>query len=377
MSKTYITDCNLISPLGFSVEDNWNALVEGRSGLKKQIQNGQQYFTGTIKKEKIDTAFSEISKQTFTRLEKMLILALKPIIGKHQPEKKSLLILSTTKGNISSLDQKETAPNESYLATTAQKIADFFGFEIKPIVVSNACVSGVMAVSVAKKMINNGYCDDAFVIAADEVTDFVLSGFSSFQAMSSEMCKPYDANRDGISIGEAAAAVYVTPNLHENQVSFEILGESSINDANHISGPSRDGEGLLRSVLAAMKEAKIAPNQIDYISTHGTATVYNDEMESFAFSRAGLSEVPMNSLKGFYGHCLGASGLVEIIMAMETAKHNLLIKNLNFKETGVSQPVNIITENTSKPVSIILKTASGFGGSNSAIILKKFKNENA
>lgn len=377
MTKSYITDYNCLSPLGFSVDENWEALSKGYSGLKKQIKNGTQYFTGTIDDDKIERAFAQISSNEFSRLEKMLILALKPIVERHQPGKKSLLVFSTTKGNISALEGRETAPAESFLATTAQKIAHFFGFEMRPVVVSNACVSGVMAVSVAKKMMSSGYCTDAFVIAADEVTEFVLSGFKSFQALSAEPCKPYDKNRDGISIGEAAAAVYITAEQPVHQISFEILGESSINDANHISGPSRDGEGLLRSILTAMKEARIAPDQIDYISAHGTATVYNDEMESFAFSRAGLSEVPLNSLKGFYGHCLGASGLVETIMAMESAKHNLLIKNLNFNETGVSQPIHILTENTPKTVNIFLKTASGFGGSNSAIILKKVGHESA
>lgn len=164
------------------------------------------------------------------------------------------------------------------------------------------------------------------------MTDFVLSGFNTFQAMSETLCRPYDKERSGISIGEAMAAVYVYKKPRKNGVDFEIFGDSAINDANHISEPHRTGEGLYKSIVNAMREALITPEQVDYISAHGTATLYNDEMESFAFSRAGLSDVPMNGLKGYYGHCLGASGLLELVIAMESARQDYLLKTLIFNE---------------------------------------------
>ena len=370
--KTYISDTALITSLGFSPAENFEALKENKTGLKRQEKYGRQFYTSTVDDGVLEKNFrKEFGDENFTRLEKMLMLCLKELTKLRTISEKSLLVLSTTKGNVSLLQNNSEAPAESYLGVMAKKIADFFGFTLTPLVVSNACVSGVMAVSVAQSMIKSGYCSDAFVIAGDEVTDFVLSGFSSFQAMSSEPCRPYDKNRDGISIGEAAAAVYITNEKPATSISFEILGQSSINDANHISGPHREGEGLYRSINNALEEAGIAASEIDYISAHGTATVYNDEMESYAFSRVGLSKIPLNSLKSYYGHSLGASGLLELIMAAESAKNNLLIKNLNFEESGVSLPLNIISENTEKEVNIFLKTASGFGGSNSAIILKK------
>src|SRR5690606_14514693 len=201
------------------------------------------------------------------------------------------------------------------VSVLAKKIADVFGFKIRPIVIANACASGVLAVSVAKNMFECGLYEDAYVLAGDEVSEFGISGFTSFQAMSSEPCKPYDENRDGITIGEAAAAVYITSSPSDG-LYFEVLGESAVNDANHISGPSRTGEGLFRSIINALKEAQVSAGQVDYLSAHGTATIYNDEMESIALTRAGLQHTPVNSLKGFYGHCLGASGLLEIIIAM-------------------------------------------------------------
>ncbi len=229
-----------------------------------------------------------------------------------------------------------------------------------------------MAIAVAKNMIQAGKYKDAFVIAGDEISEFVISGFNSFQAIGSEPCKPYDKNRNGINIGEAAAAAYITSEPSENEkFRFKVLGDSAINDANHISGPSRTGDGLYGSIKNAMMEAHISAEEIGFISAHGTATLYNDEMESIAFNRMELQNIPLNSMKGYYGHCLGASGLLESIISMESALQNTLIPSKNFEEIGVTQPLNIIKENQPANIRYILKTASGFGGCNAAIVLEK------
>lgn len=378
--EIYITDYSCVTPLGFDVESNWNAILEGKSGvaLHKVIENQDAFYASMIDSEKLNKEFitvfdSEITNsQEFTRLEKMLLLSLKPVIEKYSVTANTAFILSTTKGNVSLLKNQTELPEGAYLSKLAQKIADFFGFTTKPIVVSNACVSGVMAIAVAKNMIQAGKYKDAFVIAGDEISEFVISGFNSFQAIGSEPCKPYDKNRNGINIGEAAAAAYITSEISENEkVKFKVLGDSAINDANHISGPSRTGDGLYGSIKNAMIEANISSEQIDFISAHGTATLYNDEMESIAFSRMELQNVPLNSMKGFYGHCLGAAGLLESIISMESALHSTLIPSKNFEEMGVSQPLNVIRDYQTSTIRYILKTASGFGGCNAAIVLEK------
>lgn len=378
--EVYITDYNCVTPLGFDVSSNWNALLEGKSGvaLHKIIENQEPFYASMIDSEKLNEEFNRFfysaqnDSTEFTRLEKMFLLSLKPLVEKHQISDETAFILSTTKGNISLLKNQETLPEGVFLSSLAQKIADFFGFKTKPIVVSNACVSGVMAIAVAKNMIQAGKYKDAFVVAGDEISEFVISGFNSFQAIGIEICKPYDKKRDGINIGEATAAVYITSEPTQNEkFSFKVLGDSAINDANHISGPSRTGDGLFASIKNAMTEANISAEKIDFISAHGTATIYNDEMEAIAFNRMELQNVPLNSMKGYYGHCLGASGLLESIISMESALQNTLIPSKNFEETGTSQPLNIITENQPAEIKYILKTASGFGGCNAAIVLEK------
>ena len=269
-----------------------------------------------------------------------------------------------------SIPNQELPIEEAHLGSLAKKINTFFGFKIEPIVVSNACVSGVLAVSVAKRMMQLGIYENAYVIAGDAISEFVLSGFNSFQAMSNLPCAPYDASRNGVTLGEAAAAVFITTEKPKNNA-IAIIGDGAINDANHISGPSRTGEGLYKSIESAFKEANISKDKLDYISAHGTATLYNDEMEAIAFSRSKIDNVELNSLKGFYGHTLGASGLLEIVIALHSMCNNELLASKGFTNSGVSVPIAILKENKKKEINYFLKTASGFGGCNTAILFQK------
>lgn len=378
--SVYITQTNCITPLGFDVNSNWDALQQGKSGIKlhKNVGNLEQFYASIISTTELNEVFDKtvfpfsVSDKKFTKLEKMLLLALLPLVEKHQISNRTAFVFSTTKGNISSLELESNPVKEAQLAFLAKKISSLFGFTTEPIVLSNACVSGVLAIAVAKRMIQVGVYDDAFILAGDEVTEFVLSGFNSFQAMSEMPCKPYDSDRNGVTLGEATAAVYLTSDNNKVESNaIKICGDGAINDANHISGPSRTGEGLYKSIESAIKEANITVKEIDYISAHGTATLYNDEMEAIAFNRLHLQNVPVNSLKGFYGHTLGASGLLETVIAIESAKRNYLIMSKGFQHDGTSQSIAVIKENKPAEINYFLKTASGFGGCNTAVIFKK------
>ncbi|MNK36750.1 3-oxoacyl-[acyl-carrier-protein] synthase 2 [compost metagenome] len=380
LREIYITETNCITPLGFDVESNISAILRGDSGI--QLHNDvslmpNPFYASIISDEKINSAFSKISTDTkYSRLEKMMILALEPIIKNSNVElnSKTAFILSTTKGNVTALaNDSEESFNNAHLDVLAKNVADFFGFQTQPIVVSNACVSGILAVSVAKRMIQSELYDTIFVVAGDEVSEFVLSGFNAFQAMSELPCKPYSKNRTGVSLGEATAAVLVSSEAKNAKI--KVIGDSSINDANHISGPSRTGEGLFRSIQNALKEAQIEAKNLDYISAHGTATPYNDEMEAIALTRLDLQNVPVNSLKGFYGHTLGASGLLETVIAIESANQNILFESKGFDEIGVSEAINVIEKNEEKKIDYFLKTASGFGGCNTAVVFEKVKHK--
>lgn len=380
--SVFLSHNSILSNLGensLSVIEN---IFQGKTGLEV-IENKdlllEKFCASLLSDEKINHSFSAFANPSdYTKLEKMMILSLKQIIDSSEIEinKDVGLIISTTKGNIDVLDSHSGFPKKrAYLDELGKTISNFFNFKNEALVLSNACVSGILAISVAKRFILQKKFKHVFIVGGDLVTKFILSGFNSFQALSAESCKPYDENRIGINLGEVAAAVLATSskeNLVEEAV--EILGDATQNDANHISGPSRTGEGLYRSIKRALKESEMQPREIDYISAHGTATIFNDEMEAIAFNRLGMEEIPLNSLKGYFGHTLGASGLIETIISMHALNRNLLIESKGYTDHGVSKPLNVIQKNTQTQLTTFLKTASGFGGCNTAVVFRKITN---
>ena len=128
---------------------------------------------------------------------------------------------------------------------------------------------------------------------------------------------------------------------------------------------------MVRSIEKTFKRSGFSASDIDFVSAHGTATVFNDEMESIAFGRTKLDQVPLNSMKGYFGHTLGAAGLLETIMSIVSMEKNTLFPSLGYRETGTSVPLNIIQRIESKEINTVLKTASGFGGGNASLILQK------
>lgn len=371
MTSVYLHESNIVSPLGFGTSQNFASLLAGKSGLKAMVlERVGKLYAGQIEDALLQKHFTAIdSSKGFTRIEKLAILALSPILQQRTLNKNSLLIVATTKGNIYALEHQSIEC--AFIPAMAKKIARYFGFQMDPVIVSNACTSGLLALSVAKRYIQMNMAQDVYVLAVDELTTFVASGFQSFQALSDEICRPYDSDRKGINLGEAAVAVYVSKEPEAGCVG--IAGDANINDANHISGPSRTGEGLYLSIENALREANIDQSQIDYIVGHGTATLYNDEMEAIALNRSGLQNTPTISLKGYYGHTLATSGLLETVITAECLRRNICLPSKGFKHLGTTQSLNILTETRKQSMKIALKTSSGFGGCNSALILVKTK----
>ncbi|MHA7057006.1 beta-ketoacyl synthase N-terminal-like domain-containing protein [Aquimarina sp. M1] len=376
MKKVYLVSDNIISPLGFSTKENIQNLRLNKTGIRK-IEDDQiwstPFFGAVIKSDKLSAAWKDISdKEGYTKLEKMMLLSVSKLLDDNPSIDitKSGVIISTTKGNINSLRAQES--EKSYLSSISKTIQRFFKLDQTPVVLSNACISGGLALAVGKRMIQSQLFEDVVVIGGDLLSEFTLSGFFSFQAVSPAPCKPFCKYRTGISLGEAAASAWLSANKENvTEYAISITGDASANDANHISGPSRTGEGLFISVTKALNEAGLESDQIDYITAHGTATPYNDEMEAIAFNRAGMKHIPINSLKGYYGHTLGASALIESIVARHCLLNNELFASLGFQELGVSEAINVITKNYQKDISKVLKTASGFGGCNVALIIEK------
>jgi len=283
-----------------------------------------------------------------------------------------VLLLSSTKGNIEWLN-KESDERIS-LHHSAKLIAGHFSMKTKPVVVSNACISGSLALINGARFIESGKYKTAIVVGCDRFSSFVLAGFKSFKALAHEACKPFDKNRTGINLGEAAACIILSSNEEDalNRPLAYLSGGGVSNDANHLSGPSRTGEELSAAINTAIHQAGINFQQIDMISAHGTATAFNDEMEAKALHLSKVNTAPLHSLKSYVGHTLGAAGVIESIIACMAMNEGILPASLGFEELGVSENVNVIKETQQQETNYILKTASGFGGCNAALVWKKY-----
>jgi 3-oxoacyl-[acyl-carrier-protein] synthase-1 len=384
MTGVFIVSDNIYSPLGVTTAENFSQLRLGVSGVRRHedtAMSAEPFYAalfdqGHFKQEGSGSRHGGSLHEGFTKFELLLIASITDALqnsGIAATDKKTILILSTTKGNISLL---ETVANDPALADrislhgSARRLAEYFGFVNQPLVVSNACISGIVAILTAARLIRSGQYENAVVVGADVISKFILSGFQAFQAVSAGPCKPFDRARDGINLGEGAATVILSSN-RKKEGGLRMMGGAVSNDANHLSAPSRTGEELSFAITRSLQEAQLSASDIDLISAHGTATLYNDEMEAKAIDLAHLSSVPLNSLKGYYGHTLGAAGLIESIVSIQSLREGILLPSFGFSEMGVSKPLNICTELLSAPLRTCLKTASGFGGCNAALVFGK------
>lgn len=371
--NVYIAADSLISSLGATTQENLKAIREYRSGVTMQ-ETGRisdtPILAATIPDSTIMGATKELN-DAYTRLEQLFILAIEDILshtGVSLTEKGCGLILSTTKGNVDVLSNHPSEPDsKAYLWEMGKRIGEYFQAYHRVEIISNACISGVSAMIVAKRWIETGRYRKVIVAGGDILSHFITSGFLSFRSVSHAICRPYDAQRDGLNLGEACGAFLLSSEGSDKDI--VLSGGAISNDANHISGPSRTGDGLYFAIRGAMEEASVTAEDISFINAHGTATVYNDEMESKAIHLAGLETVPVNSMKPYFGHTLGASGVIESIICLHELKENILFGTLGYKEPGVSMPVIIQAEHREIPMKHCVKTASGFGGCNAAIVL--------
>ncbi|MDR1103544.1 MAG: beta-ketoacyl synthase [Tannerella sp.] len=377
---TLLSD-SIVSALGFTADENFRRVRDGVSGLTffdgQQMGVSEPFVASAIDGAALDEAFYALprtAEKRYTRLEKAVILSVADALKGRSIDpsgERVLFILSTTKGNVSLLDTAESEgcePEQVYLWRSAELIAGYFGNPNTPLVVSNACISGACALIAAQRALQAGRCDCVVVAGADLLSRFIITGFQSFKALSREICKPFDARRSGLNLGEAAATLILTEKPAEAlQAGDVVLTAGAVcNDANHISGPSRTGEGAylaLKRVLSGIDAGELA-----FVNAHGTATPYNDEMEAIAIHRAALQDVPVTSLKGYFGHTLGGAGVLESIVSTRALREGTVLKTLGFDAPGVSRPLRVATRTQPVRGRRCINMLSGFGGCNAALL---------
>jgi 3-oxoacyl-[acyl-carrier-protein] synthase I len=373
MSTTVsISGIHVLSPLGITASDNYQAICRGQSGIG--LVDDAQISATPIYAARITRYLPEVEDApSYSRFEQLCIGSIQEAIDSSLSDldlATTGLVLATTKGNIRLWEHADTPFEQISIARSADKIAAYFGIAHRPVIVSNACISGVAALITAQRLIQAGMYRTMIVVGADELSRFVVSGFQSLHAMSSRPCRPFDSQRDGINLGEGAATMILTSDATSADT-ITLGGSGLTNDANHISGPSRTGLELANAIQHAMRGSEVSAADIAFICAHGTATIYNDEMESRAFGAVGLDATPLHSLKGYFGHTLGAAGLIESVMTVCAMQAGIVPASIHYEQTGTPVPLHIITQNTPITLRHALKTASGFGGCNAAIIFTR------
>lgn len=360
---------NIISPLGLTSEENYQAVKAGRSSLCRYDDRwGLPHpFNASLFS---DQQTRSLAVEGMTRFESLAVRSVQEAVegsGIDVASPRVVFLLSTTKANIDGLATSSSAFVSPSVA--AKRIAVRLGLMTEPIVVCNACISGVSAIVLAQRLLETDRYDYAIVCGADVQSRFTISGFASLQALSETACKPFDVERTGLNLGEAAATI-ILGNRKPNRSTGHhwVIAKGVIrNDAFHMSSPSKHGEGAARALTAVASHL----SSLAFINAHGTATLFNDQMESVAIERAGLSHVPVNGLKGYLGHTLGAAGVLETILCMKSADDHTILATRGYQEKGVSGHISIVSDHIFTSSTSFVKMISGFGGCNAALFVTK------
>jgi 3-oxoacyl-[acyl-carrier-protein] synthase II len=371
--KAVVVESDILTPFGPGIDACWDGLLANRTAISRISRFSTKAF------------FSEcggivpgLQYHGEISLVMQMISMLFDRSGTKIPGDAKVM-LATTKGEIDLLEKSIITGigdvAESSLNNLLRKVIDLTGTKGGGMVVSAACTSSSAAVARAAAMIRNGHADCVLVLACDSVTEFIFSGFSSLMALDKIPARPFDKNRSGLSVGEAAAYMLVMCEeravREQRTIIGEIAGWGMSNDANHMTGPSRESEGLVRAINAALDSAGITAHQVGFISAHGTGTPYNDAMEMRAFRTVFKDrKVPVYSIKGGIGHTMGTAGLVEMAIAQRARRENIVPPTVNLKEAD-DDAIGWVADRHQAigPNSIALVTNAGFSGVNTALVM--------
>jgi 3-oxoacyl-[acyl-carrier-protein] synthase-1 len=394
MKKVFVTGMGIITALGKGIDANLNALKYGRSGIGP-IENLNTLYKDEYLAAEIKLSNTELSAFTpnlkdlnkTTRGQLLSIIAAEEALemaGLNTDEIRELPLIA---GNtVASMDETEknyrdykTAEpyyfNEAHSGgETTRKTAEYFGIEAMNTTINTACSSSANAIIFGMRLIQSGRAKRVLVGGSDPFTKFSLNGFLSLKIYDPGMCRPFDAEREGLNLGEGAAFLVLdSEEVAAGKTKYaELLGYANRNDAFHASASSPDGEGAYLTMKQAIEMSGLKPGQIDFVHTHGTATPNNDESELTAMRRIFGTQLPaFASSKSYTGHTLGGAGSVNAIFSILTMQHSFLFPNLNFKtpmEPGIS-PVSELRENVN--INYVISNAFGFGGNNSSLVFGK------
>ena len=392
-----ITGMGIISSIGNSVEENYNALLNSQAGITS-IENIATVHVDVIKVGEIKKTNQELIEElhlekdtNFSRTAMLGTIAAKQAVKNAGitsiNEYRTGLISATSVGGMDMTERYyheyfENPDVVKYISShnagdNTDKIANELGLEGFVTTISTACSSAANAIMLGARMIKSGKLDRVIVGGTDALSKFTINGFKTLMILSDGYNKPFDNNRKGLNLGEAAAFLVLESEelvkKENKKVLARVSGYANANDAFHQTASSENGDGAFLAMEKAFKIANLQPDQIDYVNVHGTATPNNDLSEGRALVRLfGENKVPdFSSTKAFTGHTLAAAAAIEAVFSVLAIQNNVVFPNLNF-ETPMAE-FDLIPQTTLKNKNIehVLSNSFGFGGNCSTLIFSK------
>lgn len=394
MTKVFVTGMGMISALGVGVEANLTALLQSRSGIKL-ISHIDSIYKGKLPAAEVDFSNEELEKmipkldssKQYIRGQLLSIIAVNEAIKQAGLSKLDLINLPIIGANtVGGMDFSENN-YDNYLSVdsyyfneahsggeTTRKIADYLKSDGFISTINTACSSSANAIMLGARLIKSGRAKRVLVGGSDPLTKFSVNGFSSLMIYDNGVCKPFDKDRNGLNLGEAAAFLILeSEEVCNTKIKLaEVLGYANRNDAYHSSASSPDGEGAYLSMHNALKMANIAADKIDFIHAHGTATPNNDNTEITAIKRIFQDKIPLfASSKSYLGHTLGAAGAVNAICSILTINNSFVFGNLNFTSPDENSLSPVASTLEGVNIDYVMSNAFGFGGNNTSLVFGK------
>jgi len=371
--QAVVTDIAVVTALGDGLDTLWQGLSnhETAIGPISRFPVNQKHH-----KAKIAALIADLAPPYSRSLLNSLLNRLVAQMGSVPAD--ATLITATLKAGIDSLESEcrgnPTGLQDILLASLAEHLGVHFGLKDNGICISASCASSTIAVARGAALIASGHAEAVLVCCADIVSDYAFSGFSCLKALSPYPCQPFDRDRQGLSLGEGAAALLLMSAdraRHEGRDRLgTICGWGTTNDASHITAPARGGVGLTRAIGKALTSAQKGPDEIAAVCAHGTGTLFNDRMELDAFGQVfGGRRLPVFSVKGAIGHTLGAAGGIETAICLKALATNTAPPTIGFAHPENGAQGQVSADQQTIVGDFLLTTNSGFGGINAALIL--------
>ena len=399
--RVVVTGAGVITSLGQGWKANAEGFREGRIAIR-----GITLFDPCRQRVKVagevdlpsalpPTLLEERDFRRMDRAAKMLILAAHEAWQQAgwEPSEDLPMVLGTTSGGMNlgqafyrqAIESPQTRSGQPsrVLHYQAQRqaldVLDAFGFRGPVTIIGNACASGANAVGHAWELLRRGHAKRVLTGGYDALSELVFAGFDSLQALSPTRCRPFDANRDGLALGEGAAVLTLETLEHAQSRNAEILGEivgyGAATDAHHLTQPHPQGDAAYASMRTACESARLAPEQIHYVNAHGTGTPLNDSAEAAAINRWGgarVTTLPVSSTKSSIGHLLGGAGAVEVVICLMALRDQFLPPTSSLEKADPLCSFPVISRPTEARVEYALTNSFGFGGANASLILRRW-----